>query len=74
MLTKARIVAELGSAICAFLAAVFWFRSAVPSPPMNYEGIGALREALNKAVHRNRWAAAFAGTAALLQAVSGMLL
>ena len=55
------------SAICAFIAAFFWFRPAITSaPPMTWEGIGHLKPWLDQAVRNNRWAAAFAGVSAAL--------
>jgi hypothetical protein len=62
---------QIGSAICAFAAAFFWFRSATTNaPPMSYEGIERLKPWLDQAVRNNRWAAAFAGFSAALAGIA----
>ena len=62
---------QIGSAICAFVAAFFWFRSATTNaPPMTWEGIGHLKPWLDQAARNNRWAAAFAGVSAALAGIA----
>ena len=62
---------QIGSAICAFIAAFFWFRSATTdAPPMTYEGIERLKLWLDQAARNNRCAAAFAGISAVLAGVA----
>jgi hypothetical protein len=62
---------QIGSAVCAFVAAFFWFRSATTdAPPMTYEGSERLKAWLDKAAQNNRWAAGFAGISALLAGIA----
>jgi hypothetical protein len=57
---------QIGSAICALAAAVFWFLSATTPPPMTYQGMEHFPGWFKKTVLFNRWAAGFAGLSALL--------
>ena len=57
---------QTASAICAFVAAWFWFRSATgKAPETSYQNIGRLPRWLNQAARYNRWAALFAGVSAV---------
>ena len=74
-----KIALEISSAITAFLAAIFWFKSALGkvSPPevlasgipQNDPFIVAFREAMKL----NRWAAGFAGVSALCAAFVALI-
>jgi hypothetical protein len=62
---------QIGSAVCAFVAAFLWFRSATTdAPPMTFEGTEHLKAWLDKAARNNRWAAGFAGISALLAGIA----
>jgi hypothetical protein len=64
-------VLQFGSAVCAFMAAAFWFQSAYPSAAeMSYEGISLLTQSLNKASRLNRLAAGFSGISAGLAGIA----
>ncbi|HXA23719.1 MAG TPA: hypothetical protein VNW90_15615 [Acetobacteraceae bacterium] len=62
---------QIGSAICAFVAAGFWAWSAVgKAPEMTWAGIADLKPWLDDAARRNRWAASFAGLSAALDGLA----
>ena len=60
----------IGSAVCAFISAFFWFRSSTTAPPMTYEGIERFGAWLEQTARNNKWAAAFAGLAAVLAGIA----
>jgi hypothetical protein len=63
---------QLASAIAAFVAAFFWFRSAMmgPIPEVGWGGGGDWQVYMDRMSRRNRWGAGCAGIAALLQGAS----
>ena len=72
----AKLFCQFGSAVAAFIAAWFWYRSAqesAPPPPMTWEGIGDLKPWLDSTMRQNRNAAIFAGLSALLAGISLLL-
>lgn len=56
---------QIGSAISALVAALFWFLSATTPPPPTYAGMEHFPAWFDKAVWHNRWAAGFSGLSAL---------
>ena len=64
------VLLQIGSAVSAIAAAVFWFLSAFNVPPMTYEGMERLEAVLNQAALRNRWAASLTGVSALLAGIA----
>jgi hypothetical protein len=66
-----QVLLQIGSAICAFVAAGFWAWSASgEAPKMTFKGIGDLTPYLNQSAQRNRWAAGFAGLSAALAGIA----
>ena len=64
---------RIGSAVWAFIAAFFWFRSVSrPPPESTYQGIGDLRSWLYQTGRDNRWAAAAAAAAGLSAGLAGI--
>jgi hypothetical protein len=62
---------QICSAVCAFLAALFWFLSAASKPPeMTFEDIDNLTSWLRQSAEYNQWAACFAGASAVFAAVA----
>ncbi len=71
-----KLALDVASATFAFLAAVWWFRSASHALPQPVTYVGytpghdPFLQALQAGVRLNRWAALFAGLAASLQVAS----
>jgi hypothetical protein len=78
-MTAVSVVLNICSGLAALGAAWFWLRSALhelPQPVTYWNGSppsDPFFMALQAGVRLNRWAAAFAGIAALLQAVASVL-
>ena len=64
-------ILQFGSAVSAFMAAWFWFRSAASkAPEMTWDGVGDLTSWLDQSARNSRWAAGFAGASAVFAGIS----
>jgi hypothetical protein len=68
------VIVQIGIAVSAFAAAIFWWLSArTPAPPATWKGIDQLPKWLDNAAALNRRAAMAAAVSAALTAVAMIL-